>query len=83
MNDSDSALTHRVIEIAADVFGIASENLSKHSSTDSVDAWDSISHLNLMLSLEQAFGTTIPPERMPELKSIEKVVAELRRLGLR
>lgn len=80
MTSSPSDLTARVIAVAADVFGVPVETLSGASTPETVDAWDSISHLNLMLSVEQSFETSIPPERMPELTSIEKLIAEIRQL---
>ena len=80
MTSSPSDLTARVIAVAADVFGVPPESLSATSTPDTVEAWESISHLNLMLSVEQTFDTSIPPERMPELTSIEKLVAEIRQL---
>ena len=80
MTSSPSDLTARVIAVAADVFGVPVETLSGASTPETVEAWDSISHLNLMLSVEQSFEASIPPERMPELTSIEKLVAEIRQL---
>jgi len=80
MTSSPSDLTDRVVAVAADVFGVPPESLSAASTPDTVEAWDSISHLNLMLSVEQTFDASIPPERMPELTSIEKLVAEIRQL---
>ncbi len=80
MSNSSSDLTARVIAVAADVFGVPSETLSAASTPETVEAWDSISHLNLMISVEQTFEAAIPPERMPEMTSIEKLVAEIQRL---
>lgn len=80
MTTSPSDLTSRVIAVAADVFGVPSESLSVSSTPETVEAWDSISHLNLMLSVEQTFDTAIQPERMPELTSIEKLIAEIQQL---
>jgi acyl carrier protein len=80
VSDSSSDLTARVIAVAADVFGVPSQTLSAASTPETVEAWDSISHLNLMLSIEQAFEAAIPPERMSDLTSIEKLVTEIQRL---
>jgi len=80
MTNPSSDLTARVISVAADVFGVPADTLSAASTPETVEAWDSISHLNLMLSVEQSFSAAIPPERMPELTSLEKLVAEIRRL---
>jgi len=73
MNSNSDALVARLIEVAADVFGVPAGALTADSSSDSVEAWDSISHLNLMLAVEQAFGVRIEPEQMVELTSISRV----------
>jgi len=80
MNVPEPDLAARVSAVAADVFGVPLDALRPESGPDSVDSWDSITHLNFMLALEQAFGTAIPADRMPDLTSIEKVTAEIRRL---
>lgn len=73
MNAAPQDLVARVIEVAADVLGVAATALTADSSAESVEAWDSISHLNLMLAVEQATGTRIEPEQMVELTSIGKI----------
>jgi len=73
MNSDSDALVARLIELAADVFGVPAGALTADSSSDTVEAWDSISHLNLMLAVEQAFSVRIEPEQMVELTSIGRI----------
>ncbi len=72
-SDADE-VTQQVIEIAADVFALDAGTLNAASDAESVEAWDSISHLNLMIAVEQATGVAIQPETMPSLISITKIV---------
>ena len=74
---SDKILTH-VMEVAADVFGVPPSQVAPDSSPDTVEAWDSISHLNLMLAVEQSTGVRIEPEAMAELTSITKIAEAVR-----
>jgi acyl carrier protein len=49
------------------------------TSTDTVDQWDSVRHMNLIIALESAFGITIPDEDVATLTSypiIQAVVQE-------
>jgi acyl carrier protein len=39
------------------------------TSTDTVDQWDSVRHMNLIIALEDAFGITIPDEEVASLTS--------------
>lgn len=73
MNAAPDDLVARLIELAADVFGVPAAELSDSSSSETIEAWDSISHLNLMLAVEQAFGVRIEPEQMVELTSIARI----------
>ena len=83
MNAAPDDLCARLIEVAADVFGVPATALSADSTPDSVEAWDSLSHLNLMLAVEQATGVQIDPERMAELTSLRIIAEEVRQLQLR
>jgi acyl carrier protein len=73
MSTDSDALVARLIDVAVDVFGVPAGALTADSSSDSVESWDSISHLNLMLAVEQAFGVRIDPEQMVELTSIRRI----------
>ena len=83
MNAAPDDLVARLIQVAADVFGVPAAALSAESSPESVETWDSISHLNLMLAVEQATDVRIDPERMAELTSLSKIAEAVRKLQAR
>jgi acyl carrier protein len=60
----------RVRNIASDIFGIAPQNITAASSPQTVESWDSIQHLNLVLALEEKFNLQLSPEEIEDLKSI-------------
>lgn len=66
----------RVLAIAADVFQVPEARLGPASSPDTVESWDSLHHLELVLALEQEFGIQISPEEIEQLLSIE-LIADL------
>lgn len=70
----DNSVFHRVRQIAADVFGLQIEQITPESSPDSIEGWDSVQHLNLVLALEQAFSIQFEPEEIEQMLSIELVV---------
>jgi acyl carrier protein len=65
----------RVRTIAADVFNVASSEITERSSPQSVASWDSIQHLNLILALEQEFDIAFEPEEMEQMGSIDRILA--------
>lgn len=63
----------RVRGVATHVFQVPEESLSSSSSPDTIDTWDSIQHLNLVLALEQEFGIQFDPEQIEEMLSLELI----------
>lgn len=65
----------KVLSIAADVFQVEESSLGPASSPDTVESWDSLHHLSLVVALEQEFGVQISPEEIEELLTIELTAA--------
>ena len=63
-------ILERVRGIASDVLQVAPGSLNAESSPQTVEGWDSVQHLNLVLALEEQFGTQFEPDEMDEMKSI-------------
>jgi acyl carrier protein len=67
------ATFEKVRAIAADILQVKSGALSPESSPASIDTWDSVHHLNLVLALEESFGFEFSPEEMDRMKSIGQI----------
>jgi acyl carrier protein len=65
----------KVLEIAADVFQVPESSLGPASTPDTVETWDSLHHLGLVVALEQEFGVQLSPEEIEQLLSIELTAA--------
>jgi acyl carrier protein len=74
---TDSALLDRVRSLAADVLQVPAASLTPASSPETVESWDSVRQLDLVLALEQAFGVQFEPEEIDQMKSIECIVGLL------
>ncbi len=66
----------RVRRIVADVFAVPIEQVAPNTSPDSIETWDSIQHLNLVLAVEQEFEVQFTPEEIEQLLSVE-LIADL------
>ena len=64
----------RVSATVADIFQLKAEDIRPDSSPDTIEAWDSLQHLNLVLALEQEFGVQFTPEEIEQLLSVELIV---------
>ena len=63
----------------ATVLGISADAISDDTSMDTVESWDSIKHMNLVLAIEEEFGVSIPDEDAANITSyplIRLVLAE-------
>jgi len=65
----------RVRQIAADTFGIPLETISPQSSSDNIEAWDSLGHLNFILALERELGVRFT--NLAEVLSIEAIISRI------
>lgn len=63
----------RVREIAADILQIDSASVTPDSSPETIESWDSVQNLNLVLALEEAFGFEFAPEEMDQMKTAGKI----------
>ena len=48
--------------------------ITLNSSPDTVDGWDSLQHLNLILALEEEFGISFSESQMIEMLSVGLIV---------
>lgn len=70
--DADQTASHQkqVIELAALVFRTEPERLSLSSSPQTVEGWDSFTHINLMLQSEMEFSVRIPAGQVTQVKNL-------------
>jgi acyl carrier protein len=76
-----SAVLDQVRQAVSDVFGVPLTEVSADSSPQTVEAWDSMGHLNLVLALEQSFGVQFSPEEIAAMTSVRLAADTLTRKG--
>lgn len=69
-----SSTFEQVRNLASDLFGVPTAKITEASSPESIEAWDSTQHLNLVLALEEKFQFQLSPEEIEEMKSVGEVV---------
>ncbi len=72
----------RVRQVMADVFSISTGAIDDETSIDTVERWDSLSHLNLILALEQEFGISFTEEQTVELMNFPLIKVLLSEHGV-
>jgi acyl carrier protein len=75
-------MNEKLFQILADTLGVDKSALSETTSMENTPAWDSVAHLNLVLSLEQAFGQRFSPEEFMQMQSVAAIQRVLAGHGL-
>lgn len=75
-------LDQRLAGIIAKALGLAASDLDLSSSTDTVEKWDSLAHLQVIMEIEQAYGVRFSTEEIPQLTSVQKLQDTLAKLGV-
>ncbi len=57
-----------------------SDKITAESSPETIENWDSMQHLNLVLAIEEKFGVQLEPEDIEEMKNIGAVAALVEKL---
>lgn len=66
--------------IVAIVLEVDPAEIDNNSSMDTIESWDSLKHMDLILALEEEFGVSVPDEEAGDLTSytlIKLVMKEL------
>jgi acyl carrier protein len=70
-------MEERIKEIIADVLDIDSVAVHGGMSMDTVEAWSSLTHITLCLSLEQDFDVSFTVDEMESMVSYDDIVRVL------
>lgn len=62
------------------VLNVDLSRIGPDSSSDTIESWDSLRHMNLILALEEEFGVTLPDEDGANATSYHLLVIVLQEL---
>lgn len=66
-------LQQRVIRIVSSIMAVPVESLSLDSSADTIESWDSMQHMSLVLALEQEFGVSFDDDQVLDMLSVRRI----------
>lgn len=76
------SIEDRTRKIVAEVFGVPLEQVTAQSSHETIEDWDSLNILNVLMAVEGEFGISVSPEEAAEFTSVENIVGVVRRKGV-
>ena len=68
----------KVYEVISKVMKVPIEKLSIDSSPDTLEEWDSLSHINLIMSLEDEFNIQFSEEQIIEMLNVELIILTIK-----
>lgn len=63
-------MTDRVHKVVAQVLGASIETLTDADGPSSIESWDSLAHINLVLALEAEYGIRFSSDEAVEMLSV-------------
>ena len=71
-------LFFKVQEVIASTLKVPPDKITRETSENDLAAWDSLAHVNLMMSLEQTFDLFLEVEDFPKLTSVPAILEYLK-----
>ena len=72
-----SSRLEEILTLAADLFQVPRGRLRADSSPDSVEGWDSVQHLNLVMAVEAQFSVVFDPDEIAAMTDLGAVARNL------
>jgi acyl carrier protein len=63
----------RLYGVISDVLNMPIEDISENSSVDTIESWSSLSHINLVISIEAEFKVQFTPEDTMDMLSVKLI----------
>lgn len=70
---SSTEIHNRVRRVIAQTFAMGIDDVDETASTSTIQAWDSVGQLELVMALEQEFRLNFSPEDILAVDSIENI----------
>ncbi|HSI33046.1 MAG: acyl carrier protein [Phycisphaerae bacterium] len=70
-----------IFQVVSDVLNVPLAQVTPATSPATVEGWDSVQHLNLVLALESALGLSLEPEDIEKMQSVAGILAVVRAKG--
>ncbi len=74
-------MRERVYKIISQVFNVPIEDINDESSSDDIETWDSLKHMNMVLALEEEFNVQFGEEQVLEMLNVGLIIEILKEIG--
>lgn len=71
---SDEDVLNRLVSLIADLLDLDDLKLTRATTANEVDGWDSLAHVRIVVAAEQAFGVRFTTGEIASLKTVGDLV---------
>ena len=71
-------MENKIKDIIASVFGIDPKDVDDNASPDTIENWDSIRHMNLVVALEEEFAIEFDDEELVDMVNYKIIQATIK-----
>jgi acyl carrier protein len=75
-------LKDNIIKIAADIFSVEQSEINLSSKQEDFENWDSMGHLNLIMSIEEKLNVKFRSTDVMEMQSVNDIVIKIEELNI-
>tara|TARA_A100001391_G_C5023544_1_gene266510 strand:- start:416 stop:658 length:243 start_codon:yes stop_codon:yes gene_type:complete len=75
---TDEALFEKVAKTMAVVIGVDQSEITADSSMDTIEKWDSLKHMKMIMALEQEFEVMFDDEDVVEMLSVPLIIIAIK-----
>jgi acyl carrier protein len=72
----------RIQQVMGGLFGLDPKSIGDDASMTTIDAWDSLMHVSLVMAVEQEFNVRFRVEDAFAMTSLARIRTELAKMGL-
>ncbi len=67
-------MSSKIFKVISQVMGVSEEEISEESSPDTIEAWDSLNHMNLVFALEEEYSITFTDESIMQMIDVSSII---------
>lgn len=67
-------MNEKLYEIIASVLNVNRDQINEKSNSDSIENWDSLNHMNLIMAIEEEFSVSFDEEEVIEMTSVQDIL---------
>ena len=70
----ENKIEDRIIDVMSVIFEVSIDKINDNASPDTIESWDSLKHMNLIIALEEEFNIKIPDAEVVNMLTFKLIL---------